>query len=237
MTQMNDLEFRHPVERKTTFREVIIIAVILIVLAVIVSVIFLKQQDDARRVAGSRNLQQWGIALNLYLIDHDNQLPEVGEMPVTPEQTRAWYNDLPPYISQSALADLPAGERPRPGVPSLWTDPSSLPVRIWDASQFYFQYGMNRALQPDPQVRSFNISELYSPGKVVMLAPIRGFSPAATPEGVVFQGNRPTSPLATAFVLFCDGHVESVTRAQLVDNPEARLAKSAAEGKLTWFEK
>lgn len=213
-------------------------AIIVVVLAVVVGTIFLKQGQDALRVSGSRNLQQWGIALNLYLIDNDNQLPDVGEAPVTPEQNRAWYNALPPYISRPLLADLPPGERPRPGVPSPWIDPASKPVRVWDASQFYFEYGMNQALQPDAGVRSFRIYEIDSPAHVVFMAPTRGYLPAVTPETVVFRyGGKPTSPKAETFVLFCDGHVEAVTRARLVDDPAVRRAASAAGGNLSWFEK
>jgi len=235
---MNESIYLHPIQRKTSAREWIIVTVILIVLAAIIGTIFLKQQQDALLVAGSRNLQQWGIALNLYLIDNDNQLPEVGSVPITPEQSKAWYNSMPPYISRTPLADLPPGERPRPGVPSLWIDPASKPVRVWDASQFYFEYGMNQALQPDPNARSFRIYEIDSPGNVVMLAPISDYSPEATPDRVVFRyGAKPASPKAAAFVLFCDGHVEKVTRARLVDDPAAREARSAAEGRLSWFEK
>lgn len=235
---MNDTVFMHPVKRKTTGREWIIMGVILVVLGVVVGTILYKQSQDALLVSGSRNLQQWGIALNLYLIDNDNQLPEVGSAPVTPEQTKAWYNALPPYISRPSLADLPPGERPRPGVPSLWIDPASKPVRVWDASQFYFEYGMNQALQPDSATRSFRIYEIDSPAKVVMMAPISDFSPAATPDRVVFRyGAKPASPQASTFILFCDGHVERVTRAALVDDPAAREAASAAAGHLSWFEK
>ncbi|HEY5793168.1 MAG TPA: hypothetical protein VIS74_07705 [Chthoniobacterales bacterium] len=235
---MSELDYLRPVHRKTSLREWILMAVILGMLAVIVSAIFLKQQGDARLVAGSRNLQQWGIALNLYLIDNDNQLPGVGGVPVAPEQTQAWYNSLPPYISGTPLADLPPGKRPRPGVPSPWIDPASRPVRVWDASQFYFEYGMNQALQPDSRARSFQIYEIDSPAHVVFMAPVSEYAPAATPGRVVFRyGGNPGGPNASAFVLFCDGHVEKVTRARLVQAPASRLAASVAAGKLSWFEK
>lgn len=236
--RMSDVDYMHPVKRRTTLREVIVMIVILVVLAAVITTILMKQRQDALLVAGSRNLQQWGIALNLYLIDNDNQLPEVGEAPVTVEQTKAWYNSLPLYISRPSLASLPPNERPRPGVQSPWIDPASEKVRVWDSSQFYFQYGMNQALQPDPKARSFKIYEIESPGNVVMMAPISEYSPASTPDKVVFRyGGRPTSPRAATFVLFCDGHVEKVTRARLVDDPDSRLAASAAQGKLSWFEK
>jgi type II secretory pathway pseudopilin PulG len=225
-------------EKRISLREILIAFGILVVLAVMLSVILMKQKADATRTASSRNLQQWGIALNLYLIDNENQLPEIGADPVTPEQAKAWYNALPPYISQTALADLPEGRRPRPGVPSLWIDPASQPVRVWDPAVFFFNYGMYKFLQPQEGGRSFRIYEINHPANVVFLTETDGYSPAIGPEEVVFRqgGGRPTSPNAEAFVLFCDGHVQPVTRQELVNDPESLEATAAAKG-VSWYQK
>lgn len=225
-------------EKGITLREILIGLAILVVLAAVVSAILMKQKGDAKRVASSRNLQQWGIALNLYLIDNENQLPEVGAEPVTAEQKKAWYNALPPYISQTPLADLPDGQRPRPGVPSLWIDPASDPVKVWDSSVFFFNYGMNKYLQPVEGTRSFRIYELNFPANVVFMTETAGYSPGITPENVVFRhgGVRPANTKAEAHVLFCDGHVQPVTRQQLVNDPNA-LSASSAETGVSWFQK
>jgi len=230
--------YHSPTEKRISLREILIGAAILVVLAVVLTGIFLKQQAEARRLASSRNLQQWGIALNLYLIDNENQLPDVGKDPVTPEQKKAWFNALPPYISQSPLADLPAGSRPRPGVPSLWIDPSSKPVKVWDPEVFFFNYGMNKSLQPVEGTRSFRIYEINYPAHVVFLAEVEGYIPAIGPEDVVFRqgGARPSSPKAETQVLFCDGHVQLVTREKLVNDPTA-LSAAAAEQGVSWFQK
>jgi prepilin-type processing-associated H-X9-DG protein len=224
-------------ERRITLREILIAAAILAVLAVILSIILMKQRADSVRVASSRNLQQWGIALNLYLIENENQLPEIGADPVTPEQKKAWYNALPPYISQTPLTDLPEGSRPRPGVPSIWIDPASRPVRVWDPAVFFFNYGMNKFLQPQEGTRSFRIYEINHPSHVVFMTETDGYSPAIGPENVVFrQGGRSNSPEAEVHVLFCDGHVQPVTRQKLVNDPTA-LSASAAEAGVSWFQK
>ncbi len=225
-------------EKRITLREVIVGFAILVVLAVVLAAILMKQKAEAKRVASSRNLQQWGIALNLYLIDNENQLPDADAEPVTPEQKKAWYNALPPYISQTPLADLPEGRRPRPGVPSLWIDPASREARVWDPSVFFFNYGMNKSLQPLEGTRSFRIYEINFPANVVFMTETEGYSPAITPENVVFRhgGVRPASPKAEAHVLFCDGHAQPVTRQQLVNDPNA-LSASAAETGVSWFQK
>lgn len=212
------------------------VVVVLGALAAVSLGAFAKREEDARRMGSARNLQQWGIALNLYLMDNNNQLPEVGKSPVSADQKHAWFNALPPYISKAPLAELPPGERPRPGVPSLWVDPVTKPVRAWDPEVFYFNYGMNAALQPDASLRSFRIYEIPHPGNVVFLAEKDGYSPEVTPDSVAFRHGRgqPSSPQAAAHVLFCDGHVMAVPRSVLTDDPAARKASSAAEG-LSWF--
>ncbi|MEI9896954.1 MAG: hypothetical protein WDN28_24620 [Chthoniobacter sp.] len=217
-------------------RELLLAASVGILLIVAAGVWLMGRNKDASGAASARNLQQWGIALNLYLIDNDNQLPETGAAPVSASQEKAWYNALPPYLSQTPLADLPPEQRPRPGVPSLWIDPSLKAVRIWNTDVFFFDYGMNHALQPQAGVRSFKINELNYPGNVIFLTEVNGEDPFVTPDTVVFRhGSRPNSPTAIANVLFCDGHVAPVTRAVLVDDPAARSA-AAAENGVSWFE-
>lgn len=221
------------VERKITPREIAIAAGILVVLGIAIFAILRKNAGEASRVAGFRNMQQWGIALNLYLMDNENQLPEVGGTPITAEQKKAWYNALPPYISQRGLADLPAGERPQPGVPSLWIDPASKPVKSWDPEVFYFNYAMNKFLQPVEGTRSFRINEINYPANVVFMVEVNDYQPAAGPQDVDFGTGKGST--AVSNVLFCDGHVQSVSRQKLVDDPNAVTAAAAEHG-ISWFQ-
>jgi len=190
-----------------------------------------SQQEEAKRAAGIRNLKQWGIALNLYLIENDNQLPEVGKAPVTSEQKRAWFNVLPPYLSEPALANLPAAQRPRPGIPSLWIRPDSKAVKIWDPEVFYFNYGMNENLQPTAGARSFRIYELGFPSHIFFLLPTADFAPSARPDNTVFSQDEQRNLGAT--VLFCDGHVETLLRSLVLD-PVTFSSKTAGEGP-SWY--
>jgi prepilin-type processing-associated H-X9-DG protein len=217
-------------------REILLALAVGVLLIVAVIAWFISHGKETSGAASARNLQQWGIALNLYLIDNENQLPETGATPIETSQEKAWYNALPPYLSQTSLAELPPDQRPRPGVPSFWIDPTLKAVRVWDSSTFYFNYAMNHALQPQANVRSFKINELNYPGNVIFLAEVDGYDPDVTPDTVVFRhGGKSTSPTATANVLFCDGHVAPVTRAVLVDDPASRAAASAENG-VSWFE-
>lgn len=204
--------------------------VVLIALGMVLYAVLGGQSEESTRIASMRNLQQWGIALNLCLIENDNQLPEVGKTPVTAAQTKAWFNALPPYLSEKPLAEIPPGDRPRPGVPSLWVRPGTKPVKIWDPEVFFFTYGMNRNLQPVEGTRSFRINEIVFPANVVFLAPIDGYAPDAGPENVVF----PKSKTPAAQILFCDGHVQRVPSAKLLD--PAALSAKAAEKDASWFQ-
>jgi prepilin-type processing-associated H-X9-DG protein len=215
-------------------REILLASAVGMLLLVAGIVWIQARGKDAAGAASARTLQQWGIALNLYLIDNENQLPEVGGEPIDAKQTNAWYNALPPYLGQTPLAELPVGQRPRPGVPSLWIDPVLKPVRTWDGEQFYFNYGMNSALQPQAGVRSFKINELDHPGNVVFLAEVDGYDPEVTPETVAFRHGRTKSPSAIAQVLFCDGHVAPVTRAVLT-SPDTLSAANSENG-VSWFQ-
>lgn len=213
----------------------ILLAAILGVLALWVAVgWYLGQREKALQTASFRNLQQWGVALNLFLIDNQNQLPETGALPITVEQKLAWYNALPAYLGRTPLADLPPAQRPRPGVGSLFVDPVTRPVRVWDESQYYFDYAMNQYLQPDPAARSYRIYELGYPANVVFLVEAAGFQPAIGPDKVVFRrdGGNP-QPSDRSGVVFCDGHVRFLSRSELED-PQSLRADHAARG-VSWF--
>ena len=203
---------------------IVLVALILIVFANISG-----QQSKSERVAEMRTLQQWGIALNLYLIENENQLPAVGKTPIDSVQRNAWFNALPPFISERPLAELPAGERPRPGEPSIWIRPTTKPVKIWDPEAFYFNYGMNSFLQPTEGARSFRIYEINFPGSVVFLAPTAGFDPGSTPESLVVPKGRK----AEVPILFCDGHVQPVLASELLD--PAALAVPTGNSGASWF--
>lgn len=212
-------------------------ALVLLGLAAALALHFAGQQQKARQAQAVRQLQQWGIALNLYLLDNDNILPERGALPISPQQTKAWYNALPPYLGRPPLAELAPGERPRPGVVSFWVGPVSKPARGWDENEFFFGYAMNGALQPSANERSFKVGELGMPGKVIFLGETSGFDPVLTPQNILtpWGPGKGLSPRSLGQILFCDGHVEAITRAVLVDDPATRRASNLDDGGITWF--
>lgn len=215
-----------------SFRQLQVVAALAILAGLVVTLVVntSRLQAETVRVASARNLQQWGIALTLYLLENGNQLPDVGSTPVSPNQAKAWFNVLPPYISEKPLSELPPGSRPRPGVPSLWIRPAAKTVKAWDPGVFFFNYGMNRYLQPLDNARSFRISELNFPGGIVFLAPTEDYIPAAEPGNIALPANE-----GAAHILFCDGHVQLVPGPVLVD--PTTLAADRARSGVSWFGK
>lgn len=219
-------------------RDVLISLAILAMVAAVLIPYYIGRKTKSIEAANIRNLRQWGIALNLYLIENEHTLPGIGAKDISPDQTHAWYNALPPYILQKPLAEIPPEELPRPGTPSVWMDPAAKPLRNIPPGVPYFNYAMNRYLQPEADLRSFKINELRAPGGVIFMTEVAGFLPWVEPSDVVFRyGNtKPDSPEAKTYVLFCDGHVDARTRAELVNDPASREAANAEKG-LSWFEK
>jgi hypothetical protein len=208
-----------------TTKQLLFATALLVVLALSLFALLQKHQAGRKEVIAMRNMQQWGIALNLYLIDNRNELPQTGQVPITTDQTQAWFNALPPYLSRKPLAELPPTERPRPGVPSFWMNPMLKARRVWDNEQFFFALAMNRWLQPDPALRPFRINELGVPSKVIFLSETNCFSPLLDPDTLysAWRASNPNSASSASFVLFCDGHAELVPRSKLLD-PAALLA-------------
>jgi len=205
-----------------TRREVIVGVTVLLVLLGMIFPWFLGQKKRGLEAGSLQNLQQWGIALNLYLIENQSTLPSVGTKPPAAEDTTAWFNALPTYLMLPQLAQLPPEQQPRPGKKSLWIDPFDAAEPALPADAFYFSYGMNRWLQPVPDYRPYKIHEIENPAATVFLAEVSGDSPGALPAQVVFRRGRVTTgPEAHTAVLFCDGHVGLQTKASLVDTPAA----------------
>jgi prepilin-type processing-associated H-X9-DG protein len=196
--------------------------------------LYLKQQKDRNRMVSGNNLRQWGIAFNLYLADSDNALPRAGNSETVATQDNAWFNALPPYLSQPMLKDLTEKQRPRPGQPSLWINPAAKGPLV-SPPQWCFHYGMNPWLS-SPNKDLYFIYEIENPMAVVFLAEIESSEPLATPESVSSRHlHAPTqSPQAATHFLFCDGHVELLRRAIFTTDPQA-LDLTAPSERFTWI--
>lgn len=172
-----------------------------------IAVVMIPHYSAAKRkaeaVAGYQNLRQWGIALNLHLADNVGHLPELGTEAVNASQTNAWYNSLPQYLGLPALADIPAGSRPRPGDGSIWFAPNSTPRNDLSREAYFFGYGMNKFLQTRESGPTTRVTALPHASQIVFLTPNESSVPWTDPQHLA-------STEGLSSVLFCDGHVELI---------------------------
>ncbi len=174
-------------------------------------------QRRSAQAASMQNLHQWGAALSLSLADGDDRLPLPGDASHLGE-LRAWYNRLPPYIGEKTYANLllqhPEQLRERP----LWINPGapaheakSSPVR-----SAHFFYAMNRSLG-SLDSDSFRVGELPHAETTLFMAETNGASPACDLRDIrayFGSGNPQNDPANSANILFCDGHVELLSRTE-----------------------
>lgn len=188
---------RNPDQAGLTRKEIIVVAALGLLALVVVTLLFQHQARAAARVATVQNLRQWGISLNLYLLENEHTLPAAGSRVDDPA---AWFNTLPPYLSLPSLSDTPAAQA---GPGTLWTDPSAALSPSVSASSLV-TYGMNAWLQPDTAAGPWRIYDIEDPSATLFLVETQPGRLRALPADVEFRHNR------HAHALFCDGHVEPI---------------------------
>jgi len=203
-----------PPARRISLREIFLLLVLLVMLVLAIVPFFSKGKTAAASTIAMNNLVQWGIGLNLYLLDHDNRLPSVGPAQPDAELKDVWYNELPPYLSQVPYGKLIAPGFNREDTSALiWKDPVLEKMFGKTREVFIFPFAMNRFLQPVPGQPAYAVYDVQSPRSVVFLSESSSTDPGLLPGAVSYRFNRKIdSPTATARVLFVDGHVGISTR-------------------------
>ncbi len=144
-----------------------VIAIIAILAAMLLPALA-KAREKANRINCLSNLRQWGLALTMYLDDNSQVLPDYSIANNTPGArsgydqdnilwtdlagfaaggygNSAWFNALPPYVSQKALSQYAANPADFVNGRSIFNCSTAtfIPAEVNPLNRVAFSYGIN----------------------------------------------------------------------------------------------
>jgi prepilin-type N-terminal cleavage/methylation domain-containing protein/prepilin-type processing-associated H-X9-DG protein len=201
-----------------TLIELLVVIAIIAILAGLLLPTLARAKQRANSVACLSNLRQWGIALDMYLDDNNQTFPDFAIAATTPgapagysqdslhwsdlaafaaagQGNSAWFNALPPYVSQNALWQYAINPAGFVNGRSVFNCPAAHfnPAEINPTNNVAFSYGINfkgtNGLVPASS--PFRATQVLNSSAYVFLSDDRANS-AETP----FYGSNPLNDLA-----------------------------------------
>jgi prepilin-type N-terminal cleavage/methylation domain-containing protein/prepilin-type processing-associated H-X9-DG protein len=230
-------------KRGFTLIELLVVIATIAILAAMLLPALAKAKERANRTACLSNLRQWGLSLSMYLDDNNQVLPDFSIANNTPgarggyDQDNilwtdlagfaaggygngAWFNVLPPYVSQKALWQYADNPTNFVNGRNVFNCPSArfLPAEVDPLNRVAFSYGINfkGTTGATPASSPFKATVVLHPSAFVFFSDARANS-GETP----FYGANPLNDLgaprgslnhlssrhaAGANLTFLDGH-------------------------------
>jgi prepilin-type processing-associated H-X9-DG protein len=154
------------------------------------------------------NLNQWGVALQLYMNDNDGYLPRRGQgvqALFVINRPTDWFNCLPPYLGMKSYDDLyTGGQAPHAGQKSIFVCPEAVSAPGYT---YFIAYGMNMYLSRWDQPNASKIGQLPNISTLAFLSDSPGGYASTVPSANPYSVQARHSGRAN--VVFVDGHVQS----------------------------
>jgi len=211
---------KHRTKSGFTLIELLVVIAIIAILAALLLPALSKAKARGNRASCLNNLRQWGLSLDMYLDDNNQYFPDFSIANNTPGApsgydqdnihwtdlatfaaggygNSAWFNVLPPYVSQKALWQYAADPASFVNGRSVFNCPTArfLPGEVDPLNRVAFSYGLNfkgtNGLTPASV--PFRATDILHSSAFVFLSDVRANS-GETP----FFGSNPLNDLGAA---------------------------------------
>lgn len=163
--------------RAFTLIELLVVIAIIAILAAILFPVFAKAKESAKKTTCLSNLRQIGTAMGLYLGDHDDSHPNLGDPYLW--IGRKWRWPLMPYlaIGQKQSADGMSADSGSPAILLCPSDP--LAGQNYNSTSYSYSAAFYQSPEAIDQMRIRNlILSLSDPGPGAVTTTVTGTMPA-----------------------------------------------------------
>jgi len=219
------LKTQHPRREAFTLIELLVVIAVIGILAAILFPVFAQARERARRTACLSNMKQIGLAVHMYMQDHDGRVPICNDntTPTTADDNGYWWITLFKYTKDDGVFVCPSWQQTTtPTGLIAWETPPN-PAQPFDHAGIVGTYVWNETMDGAPESKLAGRSAdgvEYGPAQVVAVAEGFNGSHIWKPEHVTpLNGN--TERRLREFhqegmnVAYADGHAKWIKNTQM----------------------